>query len=254
MRKRIYTISILIIINSLLYASPIKNFNFKESKEVSFISKTKLKNSTYHIEHLKYVQKAGTRLSKYIDNPIFINLMPSNITQYKNIYETKIVTLSAKSQIETYNKDLENYSFKKENLESKQDILEFIKKSDSTPIIIFGHSINGKVLVLPNGQKHTISTLHKECKHNNKSCLVLTCNGDDFDVTGKVTASEALEMFDSAHIAFSNKEIFRVKDLEKVMIEKRDSLKNKHQIVISFTIVNISTGATYLVYDFLKEK
>ena len=41
---------------------------------------------------------------------------------------------------------------------------------------------------------------------------------------------------------------------EKVMIEKRDSLKNKHQIVISFTIVNISTGATYLVYDFLKEK
>ena len=180
--------------------------------------------------------------------------MPSNITQYKNIYETSIVTSSARSQIDIYNKDLESHSFKKENLESKQEILDFIKKSDSTPIVIFGHSINGKVLVLPNGQKYSISTVHKACKSNKKSCLVLTCDGDDFDIEGKVTASEALKMFSSAHASFTNKEIFKVKDLEERMIKERDSLKNKHQIIVSFTMVNLTTGATYLVYDFVKEK
>lgn len=255
MKRVIFIITILIPIIFLSCDSKKKStYILKESKDLPFIIKNKSKNSAYHIESWKYIQKAGSRLSKYIDNPIFINLMPSNTTQYKNIYETDIVTSSAKSQVDTYNKVLENHSFKKENFESKQEILDFIKKSDAIPIVIFGHSINGKILVLPNGQKYSVSKLHKECKNNNKSCLVLTCDGDDFNIEGKVTASEALEMFSSAHLAFKNQEISKVKDLEKKMIAKRDNLKNRHQIIVSFTIVNISTGATYLVYDFVKEK
>jgi hypothetical protein len=225
-----------------------------ESKKISFIEKSKLKNSTYHTENLHYIQKMGTRLSPYIKNPIFINLMPSNTTQYQNIYETDIISSSAKSQIDSYNKNLKNHSFKKKSFTKEQEILSFIKKSNSTPIVLFGHSINGKTLVLPNGQKYSITAIHKECKSNKKTCLVLTCDGDDFNIEGKVTAFEALEMFNSAHHAFTNQEIRRVKDLEKIMIKKRDSLKNKYQIIVSFTVINISTGATYLVYDFVKEK
>ena len=225
-----------------------------ESKKISFIEKSILKTSTYHTENLHYIQKIGTRLSPHIKNPIFVNLMPTNVTQYKNIYKTDIVSLSAKSQVDNYNKDLENQSFKKENLITKQEILEFIKKSNSTPIILFGHSIYGKTLVLPNGQKYSISMLHKECKTLNKTCLVLTCDGDDFDIEGKITASEALKIFNSAHHAFINQKISRVEDLKEVMIKKRDSLKNKHQIIVSFTVINLSTGATYLVYNFVQEK
>jgi len=225
-----------------------------ESKKISFIEKSRLKNSAYHTENLHYIQKIGTRLSPHIKNPIFVNLMPSNITQYKNIYETDIVSSSAKLQVDNYNKDLENHSFKKENLSTEEEILNFIKKSDSTPIVLFGHSIYGKTLVLPNGQKYSISTIHKECKSNNKTCLVLTCDGDDFNIEGKVTASEALEMFSTAHHAFTNQEISRVNDLEEIMIKKRGSLQSRHQIIVSFTVINISTGATYLVYDFVKEK
>lgn len=224
------------------------------SQKSDFIKNLKLQKPTYHIESLHHIQKVGTRLSQSIDNPIFINLMPKNTQEYQHIYETEIVSTSAKVQIEKYNNDLDSHSFKKENFESKNEILNFIKQSSSTPIIIFGHSLHGKTLVLPNGNKYSISNIHKECKNNHKTCLVLTCNGDDFNIEGKVTASEALSMFSHSYDAYTNGEIFKVKELKNKMIKQREVLKNKHMIIVSFTIIDISTGATYLVYDFIKEK
>lgn len=254
MRYIIYILTFFIILSPLKLYSKNNTYIFKESPKIQFINKLKPKHSLFHIQKLHYITKVGTRLPKHINKPMFINLMPSNINHYKNIYDTDSVTITAKSQIEKYNKELNDKIFQNESIFSKNKLLEFIKKNDAIPIIIFGHSINGKTLVLANGDKYSITNIHQQCKKNSKTCLILTCDGDDFNIHGKVTAFEALDMYQAAYASFNKSEIFKVDDFRITMINERELQKNKSKIVLSFTTVSISSGATYLVYDFVKDK
>lgn len=70
---------------------------------------------------------------------------------------------------------------------------------DSRFVVILGHSEDeGRVLVFPSGQRVAVADIHRTCAEVGSTCLVLTCYGDDFGLTGKISASDALHMWDAA--------------------------------------------------------
>lgn len=215
-----------------------------DPSNADFIIKNKY-NSTYSSVDILSKQKTSTSQKNLLKNPILISIMPKNTTEYTAIYKAK-PTISIKHEIDKYNSMVINIEKSKIFRQRNKENLELlIKMSENEPIIIFGHSINkGKVLILPNGDKLSALKLHLKCKEYNKNCLVLTCDGKDFSIKGKISALDGLRIWEKS-IEKMDEEM-TTDDLIKTFGLYRSLMISKNNLYITFT-ATLGATSTYVL-------
>jgi hypothetical protein len=87
---------------------------------------------------------------------------------------------------------------------SKADLKETLRFLDDNldvePLVIVAHSEDeGRVLVLTDGTRIKAEDFHGECEKRHMTCVILTCDGPDLDISGEINAGTALYIWSSVY-------------------------------------------------------
>ena len=195
-------------------------------------------------QSIEILGKSNKKLNaEKISNPKLYSLLPRNADEYEAIYN-KTPTTTIIKNIDNYNSMVNKIDSVK-IISKNRSIEDLIIDSENSPIVIFGHSIEkGKILISPNGIKISAKEIHEKCINYNKNCLILTCNGNDFTIKGKISAIDGLSIWEKALDDVNTH--MTTEDLVNIFSIHRGALKTRKSIYISFSI---STGAasTYIL-------
>lgn len=159
-----------------------------------------------------------TRLDSPAKNPQFVNLMPRDEQSFLAVYG-QTFTEARSQQLKRYFRRLEQVDPVAKTLNNEASIARFLSDAgDSAPVVFFGHSgDSGTILVLSSGERLSAERLHTMCERANRACLVLTCDGQDFRLRGKVTLDDAVDTW-SALRSLANTESLTVGEFRDVAI------------------------------------
>jgi hypothetical protein len=189
-------------------------------------------------------QEDANLLLNIVKNPIMLNLMPTNINSYTRVYK-KEATSRAVEQLKDFETEVSSTTNIKTINTGIDDLKNEITFADDDLLVIFAHSeLDGRKLILPNGDEIFDIDIHKHCAEANKACVVLTCHGDDFDIKDQVTVEEAIQMWNNALLLNNSKEITNL-DFIYNMRETRNDMKNNKKIKIYISVSGTIGGVTY---------
>jgi len=196
----------------------------------------------------------NTSWFKTAKQPKLVSLFPSTDLEYHNVYG-ELPSISAKSKIDKFQKKISSDPFLiAKGIDQTDMIFQAIADSDGGPIIILAHSTDsGKKVVFPDGSSMGIVDIHTQCIKSLKRCMVLTCKGDDFNITENITESEALDIWNAiSKRPPADKEVL-IDDLLTFAKSVRNKQKTKERILISLSFT-AATGAPYLKVSSQDEK
>lgn len=198
-----------------------------------------------------YRQSFDDYLDEIVDQPRLISAIPTNEQAFLKVYSSRSYTATNRKSLESFNKELNNVdSAQLQKSSSISELEDAISMADSRPIVIFGHSEGkGKILVLASGEKAHVAEIHSYCQRMEKACMVLTCNGDDFSIGGKLIATHALKMWkESTKLAGAkNGSPLTVLQFRDEMIRVRTTLKVAEFVTLSIATTSTAGGTVYVV-------
>jgi len=207
-------------------------------------------NSTNAPLSFKNVNRYKGTFSEDAKTPQLLVAMPTNELQYKNIYNKDFVSGGSLFEINKFSKQLRK-TFGSTNFNGGvSDLLASLENSNGSPVVVFAHSEDlGRTIVLPNGEKLKDQAVHEHCFKFGKVCVVLTCYGDDFSLTDKISAENALSMWNYAqqtmkHTNSSNVKISNA-DYIYLMAEKHFKTERENKAKILFSASGSVGGISY---------
>ncbi|MDO9213816.1 MAG: hypothetical protein Q8Q54_16380 [Methylococcales bacterium] len=181
-------------------------------------------------------------------NPHFLVAMPTTAFQYKSVYNKEFVSLGAEKELKRFNDNISSSANTLKLQGGIKHLFDEIDRTNDELVIVFAHSIdNGRVIVLPDGNKVMDDQIHNYCANISKVCVVLTCHGDDFEINGKITADDALILWTTAIKAYkrNGSTDMNIKDFIDVMRLKRKELEEQQRTKIFLSISGTVTGVSY---------
>jgi len=190
----------------------------------------------------------STHKNNYMKKPIMLTIMPRNENEYLLMYNINKANITTVNNIKKFNKKSQNTDcIIRFNGYSVDDLYSFIKKSEDDPLIIFAHSIHkGKKIALLNGNRIDTVEIHKKCLDYNKNCLVLTCDGADFNIKGKVTALDALQIWEKSMQKTHAQTT--IEDFKELIQYNRELIETKRKVYITFSL-STGGGINYVVFS-----
>ena len=203
------------------------------------------------------VTRLSPRLSfqNHLDQPVvqpkLVSLMPSSERDFKNVYSTRSYSQSNKKSLESFKVELDQVNPDQvRKVSTISDLEATINSADGRPVVIFGHTEQqGNVLVLSSGEKIHVSAIHEYCQTTGKACMVLTCNGGDFSIGGRLVATHALKMWIASTKAVSTNagQPLTVRHFRDEMIRARASLQVAEFVTLSIAATTTAGGGAYVV-------
>lgn len=185
--------------------------------------------------------------------PDLLVAMPTNAHQYRTIYKAQNVSAGAEQQLKQFQQQLSQLEGVAKFDGGLDDLFAQLDNADGSPVVVFAHSEEGgKRLVLANGDTVQDVEIHKHCADRGKVCVVLTCHGDDFAITGKLAARDALAMWQHARGALksraANNQTLTNEEYIFAMRSRKNQIdvQNKGKVFISFSG---SVGAIAFYYS-----
>ena len=235
--------------------------DYHKNNQINYELKIKEHKLDYKVEEKKidFFQDFEIQHTAKISNPKLLISLPKTELEYKIIYNKKdSITLSELDNINALNKYISK-SYKKENysyIQSKEDLLNYIRKVDSNTISIVAHSENGKIIIFPDGSKIEIDKLHIFCHKLKKSCQVISCYSQDLNIDYKITSKDAIDIWNKTFKKYQNNKIQRVGEFKKSLQDELVSKENNFIVISTLTIVVTTTGSVYTVrsvsYDIMQ--
>lgn len=115
-----------------------------------------------------------------------VSFFPQNATEFETVYGYRPSFLEEKI-VKNHETGI--------NINNIQSLnSELTSNGDEEVVIILAHSIDefGLQLKTPFGDVITSHELHRQCTENGIRCAILTCNGRDFSIQGKITLEHAM--------------------------------------------------------------
>ena len=129
-----------------------------------------------------------------------LSFVPDSEEAFRNVFKAPF-TVVRRREMERYGRLFRKLGNSEVVTSSRYDseaLFAYISENpNSNSIIIVGHSEEanaGRALLLPNGERVSVERIHEMCLASNSRCLVLTCFGEDFRLTGQISMKEAYYM------------------------------------------------------------
>lgn len=192
---------------------------------------------------------------RYLDLPVerprLLSLMPSDEQSFGYVYSSRTYSAANKRSLEAFKANLDALGQTQvERAVTRADLELAIQNADSRPIVVFGHTErSGTVLVLPSGEKVHVNDVHAYCQALQRACMVLTCEGEDFGIQGRLVATHAVKMWEQSveAIASTGNRTHTVRDFRDQMIKARASTRVAEAIALSVVTSGSAGGATFIV-------
>lgn len=184
------------------------------------------------------------------EKPRLLAVVPTDDSSYKSIFGS-LPSAATQQKIDDVIRLIEQspYDIVIERSGADQ-MMHNIEGSEGKLVVLLGHSdgSQGQKLILADGSAMDISSIHSQCLQLQKVCLVLTCNGDDFSIQGKISTVEAFEMWRFAvETTARPQEEATILDFITAAREYRSKLRVRERIVLSSVVAGGAGGATYYV-------
>lgn len=175
-------------------------------------------------------------------NPKLLVLFPRNAREYRAVYGYE-PTASGEAQIRRLNRRFAREA-DVERLEPMGRLADALGRSDeSSPLVILGHSEEeGGVLVLPTGERIGVVDVHRQCQAAGKTCIVLTCHGEDLGIQGELAPEDAFAMWQAARRE-NQESALTIAEFALTMREDQAVREARHKIAVSGLGVGVATGA-----------
>jgi len=219
-------------------------------------TKNVIKNSweSLHEENLtKHIFKMGldnssqySSFENIVQNPQLLIAMPTNHEKYLKVYNKQRVPFSAEKEILEFNTMINESENTSRLNYGVVELQTYIERSLDEFIVIFAHSEeNGVKVILPNGEPIIDKEIHQICIENQKTCVVLTCYGDDFELKDRIVAKEALSMWQYAFELHLKSEKMSIEEYIYNMRVKRSSMQRNKRIQIFISASGTTGGIGY---------
>ena len=181
-----------------------------------------------------------------VDNPTLVSLFPTDDVQYHRVYGRR-PSITAERKLRTFREAITaEDSAIRGNVVDREQLAHAIEEHDGNPVIVLAHSkSNGRDIVFPNGSVTDVKILHSACIQLKRRCLVLTCHGDDFEITTKISANDALGIWRAVKTRAMSSGDVSVADLVEEAVKVGGRRRTRRRIVISWAAMEIS-GRLYV--------
>lgn len=179
---------------------------------------------------------------KIVDEPVLIAAIPTNERSFVAVY-SKPYTQNSERQLSRLRSEIDGL----ENADlfggGVEDFLANLETKRTNTITLLIHSENkGNLLVFPNGQSITANELHLAAAFRNKRLILLTCNGKEIGINGRLYQSEAISLWKDSITLLKASDSEIVEDFVDIV----RSTRNQTQVrkIISYSVVVTGAGGT----------
>jgi hypothetical protein len=194
------------------------------------------------VERLAHLDTSTTR-ERPVTQVRLLALIPNSLSGFHQVFQRSMSKQDGRvlERLRSRSVDVAAETWVDSDLFGHDQLSAKLESYDaSETVMIMAHSKrNGRNLRLPDGSEIEAVAVHRLCHRLGKQCIIVTCNGQDLDIRGHITITEAYGLWKAAHRVVEKRRVTTMGELSGTMQKARRRSRH-HQHV---AIIGVAAGA-----------